>query len=233
MKTAVAIQHVAFEDLGILASLLEARGFEIEYLEVGFGTPLIRALESDLLIVLGGPIGAYEEATYPFLTDELRLLERRLGADRPTLGICLGAQLMARALGAQVYPGARKEIGWSRLNFTAAGRKSCLEQLAAAETPVLHWHGDTFELPHGSVLLASSELYANQAFAWGSSGLALQFHAEVLKTTLERWYIGHACELAHAKIAVPALRKEGERLADLLERSARSCFEAWLEQTGY
>jgi GMP synthase (glutamine-hydrolysing) len=229
-RTALAIRHVAFEDLGSLGPALEARGFSVEYLDMPAPARLSRALESDLLVVLGGPIGAYEEAAYPFLADELAVLDQRLAANRPTLGICLGAQLMARALGARVYPGGRKEIGWSLLQFTMAGQNGCLKPLAAEPTPVLHWHGDTFDLPREAVLLASSELYENQAFSWGTSALALQFHAEVGKDALERWYIGHACELAAAGISVAALRADSERLADPLAARALACFNAWLDQ---
>ena len=175
--TTLALRHVAFEDLGLLAPWLERRGHAIRYAEAPTDdVARIDPLAPDLLVVLGGPIGAYEEAQYPFLVPELRLLERRLAAGRPTLGLCLGAQLMARALGARVYPGKAKEIGWSALSLAPAGRESCLRHLEA--TPVLHWHGDTFDLPERAVRLASTALTENQAFAWGDAALALQFHAE-------------------------------------------------------
>ena len=111
----LAIRHIAFEDLGSFAPVLTKRGFDIDYVEAAEGLHDVDGSTPALLIVLGGPIGAYEDASYPFLKNELRLLERRLAAGRPTLGICLGAQLMARALGARVYPGPRKEIGWAPL----------------------------------------------------------------------------------------------------------------------
>src|SRR5262249_57807158 len=127
---------------------------------------------AEVLIVLGGPIGVYQEQDYPFLTDELRVLERRLAADLPTLGICLGAQLMARALGAKVYAGPRKEIGWSPLHLSAAGRRSCLAPLAKRQAAVLHWHGDTFDLPAGATHLASTPDYPHPALACGPPGPA-------------------------------------------------------------
>src|SRR5258708_34513834 len=110
---------------------------------------------ADLLVVLGVPIGAYEEELYPFLKDELRVIEHRLAAGRPVLGICLGSQLMARALGARVYPGTGKEIGWAPLQLTEAGRGSCLAPLRDG-TPVLHWPGAPFGLPQGAGPAASS-----------------------------------------------------------------------------
>lgn len=119
---AVAIQHVAFEGLGILETMLIGRGFDITIFDAcrdSLDAPAIAGAE--LLVVLGGPIGAYEDGIYPFLTRELRILEGRLGKRRPTLGVCLGAQLMARALGSRVYPGPRKEIGWAPVALTPEG----------------------------------------------------------------------------------------------------------------
>ena len=230
-RTAVAIRHVPFEDLGILEGLLAARGFTIAYCEAGVDdVAAVHPVAPDLLVVLGGPIGAYEETAYPFVLDEVRLLERRLAAGRPTLGICLGAQLMARALGARVYPGGRKEIGWGPLTLTEAGRLSPLRFLAPEDTAVLHWHGDTFDLPAGATLLASTEPYERQAFAWGGHGLALQFHCEVTARGLERWFIGHACEIAGMPdIAVPHLRGDSARWAPILGPLGRKTFDAWLD----
>jgi GMP synthase (glutamine-hydrolysing) len=182
-----------------------------------------------VLIVLGGPIGVYQEHAYPFLTDELRLLERRLAADLPTLGICLGAQLMARALGAKVYAGPRKEIGWSPLQLSEAGWQSCLARLAKRETAVLHWHGDTFDLPAGATHLASTPAYESQAFAWGTRGLALQCHAEVTARGLEQWFISHAHEIDLTPgLSVGQLRKDTQCYAPRLQVRAASCWQTWL-----
>jgi GMP synthase (glutamine-hydrolysing) len=148
LSTAAVIRHVAFEDLGVLAPVLAARGISARYFEAGVDD--LGAIERDapdLLVVLGGPIGVYDEPLYPFLGGEIALIERRLRASAPTLGICLGAQLIARAAGARVYPGTPKEIGFSPLTLTPDGEASCLGELKPAAYNVLHWHGDTFDLP--------------------------------------------------------------------------------------
>jgi GMP synthase (glutamine-hydrolysing) len=230
MKLATVIRHLAFEDLGSLEPVLSQQGYSIQYLEAGMDDlPAIAPLSTDLLIVLGGPIGAYDEQDYPFLVDELRILKQRLAADLPTLGICLGAQLMARALGANVYPGGQKEIGWSPLTLSVAGQQSPLKHLTTQSTPVLHWHGDTFDLPIGAIHLAASDKYVNQAFSWGKNGLGLQFHPEVTKRGLERWFIGHAGEIgATPDVSVAQLRQDTARYADQLMAQASKIWSDWL-----
>ena len=153
-------------------------------------------------MVLGGPIGAYETDIYPFLKSEIDLIEYRLSRDLPTLGICLGSQLMAKALGSRVFAGPVKEIGWGGIALTRDGASSCLNPLGEADARVLHWHGDSFDLPAGARRLASNAHYENQAFAYGRNALALQFHLEADPRQLEEWYVGHAVELAAAKVSI-------------------------------
>jgi GMP synthase (glutamine-hydrolysing) len=233
MTTALAIRHVPFEDLGSLAPVLRARGHLVAYRDATLDDLGARDLvDADLVIVLGGPIGVYEERTYPFLKAEIALIERRLKAGRPVLGICLGAQLMAHALGARVYKGRRKELGWSPLTLTEAGRRSPLRALGA-RTAVLHWHGDTFDLPNGAELLAATKPYPNQAFSWGPSALALQFHLEVTAHGLERWFVGHAVEIAGTRgVTVTQLRQATRRAGPRLEQKAPLVLEAWLDAAG-
>jgi GMP synthase (glutamine-hydrolysing) len=229
MKLAVAIRHVSFEDLGNFGAVLAAKGFEVRYVDCGIDdVAKIDPCAPELLIVLGGPIGAYEDDLYPFIKDEIRLLERRLQTRRPTLGVCLGAQIIARTLDARVYPAPHKEIGWSRLTLTAAGSMSPLQHLTS---PVLHWHGDTFDLPREATLLASTEKCLNQAFSWGDNVLALQFHPEVTARNIEQWFIGHACEISATDgVSVPVLRRDTHQFAAGLELQARQCLADWLEK---
>ena len=224
------IRHLAFEDLGILADVLARRGFEIGYFDAGVDDlASIDPLDGDLLIVLGGPISSNDEDEYPFLETEIDLLRRRIAADRPTLGICLGAQLIARALGARVYPGTVKEIGWSPLRLTPAARATPMQYLGGANMSVLHWHGETFDLPEGAVHLASSDKYPNQAFMVGRT-LALQFHAEVTATGLEQWFIGHTGEIHQTDgISVKQLRADTAIHAEAMRHQGAVFFEHWLQ----
>jgi GMP synthase (glutamine-hydrolysing) len=137
---------------------------------------------------------------------------------------------MARALGAPVYPGPTKEIGWGEVRLADAGLDSPLRHLA--QTPVLHWHGDTFDLPIGAELLASTHAYVNQAFRVGPRVLGLQFHAEIVGGRLEQWLIGHASELATAGVNPQTLRAETARSAGALEEAGRRLFAEWLSGLG-
>lgn len=228
-RSAVALRHVAFEDLGLLAPVMDREGWDVSFCEAAVDDLLHDSIRNaNLLIILGGPIGAYEIDTYPFLKAEIALIEHRLSRDMPTLGICLGSQLMARALGSRVYAGPIKEIGWGKVELTSEGIASCLNPLQEADAAVLHWHGDSFDLPEGAQRLASSPHYENQAFAYGRNAMALQFHLEADPRQLEEWYVGHAFELAAAKVSVPELRAATSKLANGLAIRANRVFARWL-----
>ncbi len=230
-KSAAVIRHLLFEDLGSLHALLLARGYAVRYYDAGVDPlgPLLDPAPA-LLIVLGGPIGAGDERDYPYLRDTLAVLAARAAADLPTLGICLGAQLLARALGAKVYAGTEKEIGWTPLTLTAAGADSPLRHVDGARTSMLHWHGDTFDLPAGAVLLAGTRQYRNQAFRYGHRLLAFQCHPEVRAEHVERWLIGHAGEIAATPgVTVASLRADSRRHGATLEQAAGAMFGEWLD----
>lgn len=226
-KTVQAIRHIGFEDLGSFALPLRAAGYEIEYIDVAErDAAKLDPLAADILVILGGPIGVYDHEAYPVVADEIGLLRSRLAADRPTIGICLGAQLMAAALGARVYPCPVKEIGWSELNLSDLAAPNPVAALR--DVPVLHWHGDTFDLPQDTTLLASTVLCTNQAFSRGPNVLGLQFHPEVLGARFEHWLLGHANELATAGIDPVTLRSDAARYAGDLETAGAAMLTGWL-----
>jgi len=229
MKTAIALRHVQFEDVGTFDTVLTEQGYCLQYLD-----PTLDALDTakiqntDLWIVLGGPVGVYDEQIYPFLEKELSIVRQRLENGRPILGVCLGAQLIARALGAKVYPLGIKEIGFTPLTLTAAGQDSVLAALG--DTPVLHWHGDQFDIPENAVHLASTEIGRHQAFSIGRNVLGLQFHLEADVQKIEHWLVGHANELAQVGINPCILRAEAAESGDRLSVAARAVLTAWLNQ---
>src|SRR5262249_50632611 len=152
-------------------------GYDIQYIQAGVDhIDAAQLVEPSLLVILGGPIGVYETDAYPFIRDEIAAIKARLAAGGPMLGICLGAQLMASAMGARVAPGPAKEIGWAPITLTDSGTKSVLVPLA--EAPVLHWHGDNSELPDGCTRLAFTDRCPVQAFYRAPHQLGLQFHLE-------------------------------------------------------
>lgn len=225
--TIYAIQHVAFEDLGTWEDVCYSQGFRVRYFEAGVDD-LSKALQHPgLVVILGGPIGVYEQADYPFLATEIALLKQRLAANLPTLGICLGAQLIAHALGARVYAGATKEIGWSRLQLSDQSNQPLH---ALQDVEVLHWHGDTFDLPENATLLASSALYPHQAFSVGNNILAVQFHPEVMTAYLEKWLIGHCAELKQSHIDIAKLRTDNQRYADALAAPSAQLLQQFIQQ---
>lgn len=234
VKKALAIRHVHFEDCGTLGDVLKKRGFEIEYIEAGlFDLKGIDAAMPELLIGLGGPISVYESDLYPFINDELDLFRRRIAAKKPVVGICLGAQMLAHTLGARVYPGKAKEIGWKALGLTEDGEKSPVSHLAASNTSMLHWHGDTFDLPDGATLLASTDITRNQIYSYGGFLIAFQCHPELKRANIESWLIGHASEIATSKVTtVNAIRSDTERFGGALQAAGRKCFEEWLAGVG-
>ena len=188
MKTVLVLQHVPHEGPGSLNSLLQTAGFRIHTLKFWPEAETEPAPENyQGLIVLGGPMGVYEADKYPHLAMEKKLLEGAVKKDLPVLGICLGAQLIANALGATVYPSGIKEIGWYDLAPTADGKNDPLFHHLSANEKVFQWHGDTFDLPNGAVHLASSPLCTNQAFRYGRNVYALQFHLEVDAKMIDAW----------------------------------------------
>jgi len=226
----VALRHMPFEDAGAFAPVFAQRGDRVRYFDVGIDEfDALDPLSPDLLVVLGGAISAYQEDQYPFLIAENDFIARRIAADRPTLGICLGSQLMAKAMGARVYRNAKKEIGFAPISLTDSGRTSCLAPYGT-DPIATHWHGDTFDLPEGVSLLASSALCANQAFSRGPHVIAFQFHPEAGGPRLESWVDSQKTELARAGLDENRLRDDAKTHGPNVVAKAAPVLTAWLNQ---
>ncbi len=170
------LQHVPFEGLGSIQPWLERREATLTTTRFFQGDPVPNPSEVDFVVALGGPMSVNDETRLPWLKAEKQFLKSAIDRGVPVLGVCLGAQLIASCLGARVYPNAEKEIGWFPVRAT---------RLLPAELRVFHWHGETFDLPRGATLLASSPACRHQAFQLGNSVLGLQFHLETTPTAAQ------------------------------------------------
>lgn len=229
-RKAIAIRHLAFEDLGLLEPLLLQHGYRVSYREAGIDDLADIARERpDLLIILGAPISVNDPGRYPFLEDEFRLVMELAGTGTAVLGICLGAQVIARVYGAAVRAMPRKEIGFSSLELSGAGQGSVLAPLSGG-AEVLHWHGEQANPLALAPSLAATGLCNNQAFQPAPHVLGLQFHLETRLATFERWLIGHCAELEGAGLDIRVLREQAREYLPQLEPVANEVFERWLRQ---
>ena len=193
---ALVLQHVAVEGPGRLALLLQQRGWALQTTALYAGEKLPAGpQEYQAIIIMGGPMGVYDEADYPFLRAEHVFLQRALAHNVPMLGICLGSQLLAKALGARVYRNPCKEIGWYTVDLTPEGRTDPLLQGVSSPVLVFQWHGDAFDLPEGAVALASSPQCTHQAFRYGEGVYGLLFHLELVPAMIYSWLTTFQAEL--------------------------------------
>jgi GMP synthase (glutamine-hydrolysing) len=234
--TTVALRHVAFEDAGLWDEVLHPT-----YVDVGVDFPATAPAitDADLLIVLGGPVNA-TDPRFPYLADEIELIRSRLATGRPVLGVCLGAQLLALALGGEVRPGrGPMQIGWSPVTLTPEGLESPLASLA--DRPVLHWHGDSIALPvdekavaDGVERLAFDDVTPVQAFR-SRYALGLQFHVEADRDRIEQWFLGHVSELdalGYGPEELDRFREETLRYGSELSGLSQDLVVDWLRGLG-
>jgi GMP synthase (glutamine-hydrolysing) len=202
--TVLAIRHVPKEGLGLLEEVFRQEAIPFRYLDAyAESFPSVDLSSFSGVVVLGGPMGVYETSKHPFLREEIKLLREVLRREIPTLGICLGSQLLAAAALARVYKGPRKEIGWFPIQMREAARKDPLLKACPAETLVFHWHGDTFDLPPGASHLASSDRYVHQAFRVGEKAWGFQFHFEVTEPMIRDWVEAEEAEEKNLKVQNP------------------------------
>ncbi|MGA2507078.1 MAG: type 1 glutamine amidotransferase [Chitinispirillaceae bacterium] len=224
------LQHEPFEDPGTILEWAAERGNPVSATMLYKGETLPSLGLFDTLVIMGGGMSVYEEDKYPWLAAEKRFIRRTIESGKAVLGICLGAQLIASALGARVYRHTHKEIGWFPVTLTPEGIKSELFKGWPARFPALQWHGDTFDIPANAIKTASSEGCANQAFVFGLRTLALQFHIESTAQSVERLltdckdeivagepYIQSAEMIKNQKRYFPRIRRLLFRLLDALE----------------
>lgn len=228
LRRALVIRHTPWEGIAGFGPPIEAAGYRLEAVDVDDAAFAgLDFAEFDLVIPLGGPMGVYQRERYPWIDGEIARLSRRIAAGAPTLGVCFGAQMVAAAMGVEVYRGPTKEVGFAPVTLTSAGLASPLRHIEAV--PILHWHGDSFDLPEGATLLASTPAYAQQAFVRGDV-LALQCHAEMgLDASFEKWLDGSDNYLAKAGTDAASLRRDYVELGPACVAAGTVLISEWLD----
>lgn len=226
----VVLRHVACETLGIIGEALAARGIETHEVRTFAGEAVPVGIDGFAgLVVMGGPMGVYETDQFPHLRDELRLIRSAIDAGKPVLGICLGSQLIAAALGARVYPGPHKEIGWYDVTLTEAAASDAVFGPLPQTFTAFVWHGDVFDLPDGATSLASTALTACQAFRYGSNVHGILFHMEVTPAIIDGMLTTFTDELRQTRIDAAPIRDAVATHLAQLQRIGAGAFGRWAD----
>ena len=238
MRNLLVCQHVPYEPLGTLNPLLKREGYRIRYVNFGRDPDSQPTLDGyNGLVLLGGPMSVLETAHYPHLEVEMSLVRSAIEHELPVLGICLGAQLIAKALGAEVRPHSEREIGWYPLSVTAPARSDPVFGHFEEPDHVFQWHGDTFDIPDGAVHLAATSGCTNQAFRYGDNVYGLQFHLEVDEPMIERWLNvpHHVAEIEDTagRIDPEVIRRETPRHIGRLKTLSERVFGEFVRILGY
>jgi len=230
---ACVLQHIRCEPPGLFTGMLADRGFGVETIELDEGDGLPDWREADLVLAMGGPMGAYDETAHPWLVTEKEWIAAAVRAGTPYLGVCLGAQLLAASLGAEVRTGAVPEVGVLPVEVTGPGRADPVFGGLGGRFPALQWHGDTFAIPSGAAHLGRSAAYPNQAFRFGEAAYAVQFHVEVTDSMLAEWRHVPAYQTsAEAVLGAGGFQHLAAAFAaarDSMARTAEAMFTAWLD----
>jgi len=220
------IQHHPVENLGNIADALEGAALAWQYVRTFDGQPVPKDMKgAGGLILMGGPQSVYE-SDFPTFKDELRLIESAFKDNRPVLGVCLGSQLLAAALGAKVYKGTRREIGWYPVQLTPEAKNDRLLKSVPEQFTAFHWHGDIFDLPHDSVTLASSEISPIQAFRYGDKTYGFLCHLEVTEASVHAMVREFTDEAKHASLRADILGGIDDNVEPLAE-IAETVFGRW------
>jgi GMP synthase (glutamine-hydrolysing) len=221
------LQHHPVENLGSIADALEGAALAWQYVRTFEGQPVPKDMKgAGGLIVMGGPQGVYETDQHPFLKEEMKLIESSLKDNRPVMGVCLGSQLLAAALGAKVYKGAHREIGWHPVKLSADAKNDRLLKGVPQEFTTFHWHGDVFDLPRDSVGLASSEITPIQAFRHRDIAYGFLFHLEVTEASVNAMVREFTDEVKHASLRAQILGGVEDNLEKLTE-IGETVFSRW------
>jgi GMP synthase-like glutamine amidotransferase len=225
------IKNIVTEGPGTIGDFLRGEDISFSIVELSLGEISPPLEDFDILVIMGGPMGVYEMDRYPPLRIGSRLIREAINRNMKILGVCLGAQMVAYCLGSEVYPGPEKEIGWHSIELTGDGLKDPLMRKLAVHPrvgdfwkkfKVFHWHGDTFDLPLRAFLLASSELYKNQAFRYGNNVYGFQFHIEVTKDMLREWFEGRS--------DINSIMKDTEKIHEEYTGRAMNFYKAFFQK---
>lgn len=232
MEDILVFQHDPLEELGIFGQVLERHNLSFRYIRLFQGEEPSEEWENlKALVFLGGPMSVHEEERYPFLKWEKAIIRTALKGGVPTLGVCLGAQLIAAAAGAEVYQGNFKEIGWYPISVTIEGEMDSLLGHLSGKAMVFQWHSDGFDLPKGAQRLASSPYYENQAFRIGKDVYGLQFHLEVTPAMIESWMDQHWKELAQVSYVSPdKIRADTRSYSQTLKHHGERFFSEFIRR---
>ncbi len=228
MQSVLVLQHTPSEALGTIEDVLRGHGIGFGYIQTYAGKPVPQEMaDKSGLIVMGGPMGVYEKAKYPFLSDEMRLIESALTLGRPILGVCLGSQLLAAVLGAEVKKGERKELGWHAVTLSKFAAQDSLFADVKPEFWPFHWHGDVFSLPEEAVGLASSRQTPCQAFRYGKNAYGVLFHLEVTQEQISQMLSDFAQELREAGGEASEISDQIPRHLPVLQEIGSHVFGRW------